>query len=157
MNTPQAIHIAHYFLQLAQNEEKSITHLKLQKLVYFAHAYHLAFTNGSPLIQERIEAWKFGPVVDSLYEEFKHFKSDSIKMEELSKEVETSYSDLIPLLQKIWSVFGSMSALALSDLSHEPGGPWSVTLGHQTDTPPQHASISDEEITRFYRAKLGLV
>jgi uncharacterized phage-associated protein len=40
---------------------------RLQKLVYYAQALHLA-TTGQPLFADPIEAWTNGPVVRSLYE-----------------------------------------------------------------------------------------
>lgn len=40
---------------------------RLQKLVYYAQAVHLA-TTGQALFVDRIEAWTNGPVVRSLYE-----------------------------------------------------------------------------------------
>jgi uncharacterized phage-associated protein len=40
---------------------------RLQKLVYYAQALHLA-TTGGPLFSDRIEAWTNGPVVPTLYQ-----------------------------------------------------------------------------------------
>jgi uncharacterized phage-associated protein len=39
---------------------------KLQKLVYYAQAWHLVW-EGKPLFQDKIEAWANGPVIRSLY------------------------------------------------------------------------------------------
>ena len=50
----------------------SLTPLKLQKLIYYAHGWHLAIRN-APLIDEVIEAWEYGPVVPNVYHEFKKF------------------------------------------------------------------------------------
>jgi uncharacterized phage-associated protein len=41
---------------------------KLQKLVYFTQAWHLAWT-GRPVFNEPFEAWPKGPVVRSVYRE----------------------------------------------------------------------------------------
>ena len=61
--------IANYFLDLARAQEKALTPLKIQKLVYFANGWHLAI-KGVPLINEQVEAWRFGPVIPSLYTHF---------------------------------------------------------------------------------------
>jgi uncharacterized phage-associated protein len=45
---------------------------RLQKLVYYAQALHVA-TTGEPLFADRIEAWTNGPVVPSLYQEHRGF------------------------------------------------------------------------------------
>lgn len=42
--------------------------VRLQKLVYFAQAWHLAWT-GRPIFEEDFEAWPKGPVVRSVYRE----------------------------------------------------------------------------------------
>jgi len=47
-----------------------MTHMKLQRLVYYSQAWHLAW-DGVPLFPERIEAWANGPVVPVLYEALK--------------------------------------------------------------------------------------
>src|SRR5690348_2726800 len=64
--------VANYFLDLASVDGESISPLKLQKLLYFGHGWHLAIT-GEPLLSERIRAWKYGPVVESIYYQFRRF------------------------------------------------------------------------------------
>ena len=44
--------------------------MKIIKLVYIAHGHYLA-KNDSPLFTEKVEAWDYGPVIPSLYHEFK--------------------------------------------------------------------------------------
>src|SRR5262245_24360842 len=43
-----------------------MTAMKLEKLVYYGQAWHLA-REGEPLFRESIEAWREGPVVPELY------------------------------------------------------------------------------------------
>ena len=59
--------IALYFLSLS-----SMTHKKLQKLCYYAQAWHLA-NYGTPLMSNRFEAWIHGPVSPDLYFEYKEW------------------------------------------------------------------------------------
>ena len=75
-----AFAVANYFLRLGRDSGEEITPLKIQKLVYIAHGYHLAFTasdnspNGLPLVDDEFaEAWQYGPVFPSLYHHFKRF------------------------------------------------------------------------------------
>jgi uncharacterized phage-associated protein len=51
--------------------------MKLQKLLFFTHADFLIRT-GRPLIKQEFEAWDYGPVIPSLYREFKKFKDQPI-------------------------------------------------------------------------------
>ena len=71
--------VANEFLQLQDKNPGSshIDPMKLQKLIYYAHSWSLA-VYGEPLIEEDIEAWSWGPVVRSVYLEFKDFGSKPI-------------------------------------------------------------------------------
>lgn len=79
----KAIDVAKYFLllnqRLSDNIKKEdsdnrfeitpdvITHLKMQKLVYYAQGIHLCYTN-KPLFDEEIQAWPHGPVAQNFIE-----------------------------------------------------------------------------------------
>src|SRR5271154_4906780 len=69
--------IATEFIQLANADGKKLTPMQLQKLVYFAYGWYLAIT-GERLIDERVEAWQWGPVIPSLYSAFREYGSDPI-------------------------------------------------------------------------------
>src|ERR1700722_8483585 len=69
--------IANEFIALASKAGSALSPLKLQKLVYFAHGWCLALT-GRPLISDRVQAWQYGPVIPSIYHEFKYVGNGSI-------------------------------------------------------------------------------
>jgi uncharacterized phage-associated protein len=119
--------IANYFLL-----KKPIDPMKLQKLVYYAHGWHLAFT-GRPLINETVEAWEFGPVVADLYHEFKHFGTAPIT--DLADDDWEAIKVPVPrdetvreLLDWIWKEYGKYSGVTLSNMTHKPGTPWEKTV-----------------------------
>lgn len=64
--------IVNWFLSQA-TEENRITHLALQKLLYFSQAWNYVF-NGEWLFKDDCEAWVHGAVYHSVYDEFKKFK-----------------------------------------------------------------------------------
>jgi uncharacterized phage-associated protein len=139
-NPPAAI--ANEFIKLAKESNRPISPMKLQKLVYFAHGWYLALA-GNPLINEPIQAWKFGPVIPSLYHSLKAYGNSPItghvrnEAETLFEEPEISSIDDGPnvkeneqvkeLVKRIWDLYGSFSAVQLSNLTHEPKSPWSTT------------------------------
>lgn len=47
-----------------------MTNLKLQKMLYYQQGFHLAYF-GTPLFDDEIEAWMYGPVVPSVYNHYK--------------------------------------------------------------------------------------
>ncbi|HWJ25663.1 MAG TPA: type II toxin-antitoxin system antitoxin SocA domain-containing protein, partial [Flavisolibacter sp.] len=66
------IAVANYFIKKANDEGIELTLMKLVKLVYIAHGWHLALKDNE-LIDEAVQAWKYGPVVPSVYQVFKRF------------------------------------------------------------------------------------
>ncbi|HHU17812.1 MAG TPA: DUF4065 domain-containing protein [Clostridiales bacterium] len=66
---------------------QSMTHKKLQKICYYAQAWHLAL-EGGPLFHERFEAWIHGPVCPELYDYYKIYGWTNIPMEkEIPKNI----------------------------------------------------------------------
>lgn len=79
MNTVQScFDIASYFIERANQTKSTINNLKLQKLVYYSQAWHLAI-HGIPLFKEDFQAWVHGPVVPELYQKYKGFGWQPIK------------------------------------------------------------------------------
>ncbi|MDQ3330433.1 MAG: DUF4065 domain-containing protein [Planctomycetota bacterium] len=121
--------IANFFLDLAADDPDGLSPMKLQKLVYFAHGWHLAIT-GKPLINEQIEAWKYGPVIQSLFHEFKEFGAERIDRcardwkGNVPKVAKNSGNHFVQaLLRKVWREYGKFSATKLSNMTHQPGTP----------------------------------
>lgn len=146
MKENKPLDIAAYIVELSQNTGEPVTNMKLQKLVYYTYAWYAA-EKGKPLFEEPIEAWKYGPVVASVYEAYKSFGADVIKapQEGDSKNLD---SFTISLIDDIFKVYGGKSAIELVELTHSEA-PWRDTFNpdHQ-DTP-----IPFETIMSFYKAR----
>jgi uncharacterized phage-associated protein len=70
MRIHKALDIAHKLLQLATNsDDELLTNLKLQKMLYYQQGFHLARFE-TPLFEEEMEAWMYGPVVPFVYNQF---------------------------------------------------------------------------------------
>jgi uncharacterized phage-associated protein len=122
--------VARYFLaQVDEDAGDSLTNLKLQKLVYYAQGFHLAFYDEA-LFPERIEGWTHGPVVPDLYHALKQFGSEPVK---LDWEVDPDkYSpEVLGLLDEVYSVYGQFSAVRLRNITHQEP-PWMETPNGET-------------------------
>lgn len=130
--------IANYFLNKAKEtgREKSMDPLKVLKLIYYAHGWHAGLT-GEKLIVEPVEAWMHGPVVSDIYDEFKKFGRQPITSPATYYDPDTgSYDkydlpvdeDTLSILERVWEVYGGMSGIKLSNISHEDGGPWQKAI-----------------------------
>ncbi|MBN2019424.1 MAG: SocA family protein [Sedimentisphaerales bacterium] len=139
--------IANYFLRKGFEANIPITHLKLQKLVYFAHGWHLAIYK-KPLIDEVIEAWPFGPVICSLYHIYKIYGKDPIDSLLPKKEANQSIDEITKaLLDKVWETYGRISSTDLANMTHTKDGPWYQTwIGRQR----KGAEIQDNIIMHYF-------
>ncbi|MBD8552367.1 Panacea domain-containing protein [Sphingomonas sp. CFBP 8764] len=109
-----------------------IDHMKLQKLLYFSNGWWLGLT-GAPLLDERPQVWRYGPVFRGVYNSFSRFGSRPIH--ELApgnpffggapeRVPAEQLAQIIPTMDWIWGEYGGKSAVQLSDETHAPGTPW---------------------------------
>lgn len=76
MNNYTAMDIANYIINYVNSGNKklcTLSHLKLQKLLYYVQATYLAKSDGDLIFINDIEKWQYGPVVREVYYEFKDF------------------------------------------------------------------------------------
>ena len=101
--------------------DDGMTNLRLQKLLYLAQGYSLA-TYDKPLFPEAIEAWKYGPVVPTVYSKYNKFNRGVIHDDPPDQGALTD--EEAELILDVLSVFGKYSTGYLVDLSHRPDAPW---------------------------------
>ena len=158
-----ALAVANYFL--SNYKDTGITPLKIQKLTYIAHGWHLALLDEPLVSDEFSEAWRYGPVFPSLYHAFKYrrnlpiielgteleFNDDGTfirKVPEIEKDDGTTKG----LLDRIWEVYGTWSGSQLSEFCHKPGTPWDKTW--KDNQGQKNANIDNDLIKKHYLEKL---
>lgn len=151
--------IANFMIDLAQSEGQALDPMKLQKLVYYAHGWYAGYS-GQPLINEQVEAWPYGPVIPSLYYEFKRFGSGAIcgKATEFvdgrPQEVpHPNDPNLRTFLQNIWKSYSRYTGVALSEMTHAQGSPWD--LARRSSQGIRGADISFEMIRSHFAAAVA--
>ena len=80
-----ALFVANYIIEYSNNMGDEMNNLKLQKLLYFINARFLVEENRS-LFEENFEKWKFGPVIPSVYHEYKSCGAFGISSENIVRE-----------------------------------------------------------------------
>lgn len=135
---------ANYFLQRGKDGDIPITLMKLLKLVFIAHGWVLAVLDDEFGVMdgEPVQAWKHGPVVPSLYYEFKRWHEMPIRdcwSEMTLSELDTGFiaqpifletseikNDvrLREILGFVWEAYKDFSAWGLSAVTHKEGTPW---------------------------------
>lgn len=167
--------IANFFIAHDGAAEAKLTPMKLQKLVYFSHGWHLATTD-LPLIEEPVQAWQYGPVIVSLYHALKAHQNTPVTnpiqtfdwVRENGKPVEplrisskvrtiSDHPDEMEfseaLLERMWKVYGHHSAIQLSKMTHEEGSPWDQVSKKFPGTLPQGLEIPNELIREYFAQK----
>lgn len=138
--------IANWFIGRAQRDNRTLTIMQLLKLVYISHGWHLEMYR-APLFANRIEAWKFGPVIPDIYNAFRKQGIEANRTVDASG-LPISTNDQ-GLLEQIYTGYGNMSAQRLSDLTHELGGPWDIS----TKKYGYFAPIANDVILPHYEMK----
>lgn len=69
--------IASYVSKLAIDKDRNITHLQLHKILYYLQAHWLV-TKNEVLFEDEIEKWRIGPVISSVFNEYKIFRANPI-------------------------------------------------------------------------------
>ena len=82
-----SVDVANLFLSWANRDGDLITNLKMQKLLYYAQAWHLVYFK-KPLFCDSIKAWSFGPIATDAYYAFKKFGYSPIQHKETGSEKE---------------------------------------------------------------------
>lgn len=118
-----SILVADQILWLRREIESTPMHMI--KLVYLSHGWMLGLTKRS-LINEAVEAWRYGPVVPSVYHRFKSFVGGRISVEvfDRSKQLDDDQRAIIEMVEDIYR---NCTAIELSSLTHQPGTPWDTT------------------------------
>ncbi len=147
----EALTIAKYFLFLANKENKEITNKKLQKLVYYAQAWHLVL-HDKPLFKEDIEAWVHGPAIRSLYAEYKGNGFGPISEKGIKSSIITKKSTK-EFLNEIWDIYGRYDAGYLELLSHSEK-PWLEARAGLDDYESSNNVISTNTMKEFYKSLL---
>jgi uncharacterized phage-associated protein len=150
----KALAVANYFLDLAASKGSVLDPMKLQKLIYYAHGWNLAI-HKKPLIDEPIQAWRYGPVIPSVYQQFKQYGAGPItsKAHRNYKEYEVDKSDeeTIVLLNRIWDVYGRYGGITLSNMTHSDDGPWAIAWKEHGGA--FEVTISNEAIAEYFVQK----
>ena len=141
--------IASAIIALSHENRKGITNLKLQKLLYYSQAWYLVLAE-EPLFAESIEAWVHGPVVASVFGEYKHFRWSEINEDGTA----SSIPDIDGHLRAVWEAYGNFSASELERLTHQET-PWLEARKGLAPDEPSRNIISLKTMREFYDSKLN--
>lgn len=146
------IQIANYFLS-KYGEDNELSQMKLQKLVYLAYGWWLAYKD-EPLMSQKPEVWQYGPVFQSLYSRLKPYGSSSIREPHtMPFEEEESVEGVVVenFLDWIWNRYKGYSASMLSDMTHKKDTPWQKIAEQHNYRVSPNLAMDDDLIKLHYK------
>jgi uncharacterized phage-associated protein len=147
---------ANYFIS-AFGTKSGIEHMKLQKLAYNSYGWWLVGFRDSPLLDEKPQVWKFGPVFNSLYHVLKPFGRRDIFMPQspgpfdIPPSIDDDDDSARQVLDWVWNRYGHLSGFALSDMTHRSGSSWRRTAKEHNFSVPFGLEIPDAYIAQEFQ------
>ncbi len=136
----KAIDIAKYFINELHPEP-----LKLQKLLYFAQGFSYAFYD-KELFNDDFEAWVHGPVIPSIYHEYKSYEYNPIDLNYNLKEFN---KDVIDLLEYVKKNYAKYDGKYLEEITHREE-PWLLSRTGLDPDERSDKTISKSNIAAYF-------
>lgn len=155
-----AISVANYLIEKAKDiRGKELTIVGLVKSVYFVHGFTLAIFD-KPAIDSRfdkVEAWKYGPIIPSVYHTFIHNGVGPITQKgiilDLDKdtgkfktvEPELKDDDVKAICEAVLKRYRNKSEDEIVEMTHKSATPWGITYEEGQNLP-----IDDKKTKVYY-------
>ena len=123
MTTISAVDTAKLILAKLKSDDEMAEYtsrLKLLKLLYYVQGYHLAMF-GTPIFDEKIEAWLHGPVVPEVWKWAINYGDEQMQSEALDKKQIDGlglHPQQIKLVEEVLEIYNKYSAYGLRDKTH---------------------------------------
>ena len=134
-----------------------LNQLKLQKLLFYVQAWHLAH-HGRPLVPARFQAWVHGPVSREVFDRFRGSKMlySPIVREDVRPGFNSEHA-LRPeeraIIDSVLEVYAPLSADQLEGLTHRED-PWMAARGERAPDERCEQEIDEGLMATYYRARL---
>jgi len=135
--------LANWFLS-----KEGMPHKKLQKLCYYAVAWHYTLYDSKLVSNDSFEAWVHGPVSPDLWHEYKHHGWDMIPKIENAPDFG---EDLNDFLEIVYNTYGDFSGHQLEALTHHEE-PWLDARGDLKEYEASNNLIDVEKMKAYYQS-----
>ena len=136
--------VAEWFLH-----RETFTHKQLQKLCYYAQAWHCALLN-EKLFSEEIQAWIHGPVCPVLYARYASYGWNPIK--KMYGESPKFSPKTLSVLKAVYNTYSKFTGEQLESLTHSEL-PWREARGNLKPYEPCENVIPCESMRKYYGQK----
>lgn len=146
--------LSNFYLALANTTGSFISNLKLQKLLYYAQAWHLAAFR-ERFFEGDFEAWIHGPVLPDIYLKFKNYGWKPIIEESLNENIVSAFKAKLndsqnELLAGVIEEYFGMSGYELERETYAEY-PWNKARSGLSPDEPSDIKILDEWMIDYYK------
>ena len=121
----KALEVAKYVVKLCLGHGRPVSNLQLQKILYLAHVFYIMKT-GEGLIEDSFEAWRLGPVIPDVYEEYSIYAGAPIIFCEEDEDMDID-PNKIEVVRNLIANLSAEKPWRLVELTHKKGGAWDKT------------------------------
>ena len=140
--------VANNLIKISNERGVPMSIMRVLKLAYMTHGWALAIFD-EPLVNDYVQAWRYGPVIPSIYYSFRPHGIYDLNPIPLVQESDFD-DDTDKLIAVVYALYEDLSANQLSALTHIKGGPW-----HTKYEPGKRSIIiPNEMIAEHFRDKL---
>ena len=149
--------LSDFVIANCNNLNFDISNKKLQKLMYYCQAWHLALSN-KELISDDFEAWIHGAVLRPLYCEYEYYGFQCINLE--GDKVSKTLNDFInkvpfesyDIIMKVLNKYVKYSADELEEMNHSEY-PWIYARNGKKKEEKSTNKITKDVIREYYAAR----
>jgi len=146
-----------YIILKVTSSDESLSNLKLQKLMYYAQAWYLAFYN-KPLSPSNFQAWIHGPVNREIYNRFAGAKTlySEIGPPDIKSDLNfmAFSNEILQHIDHILDSYAKFSGAQLEEMTHREA-PWVNARSGYTSAQRCEVEIKNEDMAAFYGDRLG--
>lgn len=136
--------VANWFLN-----QESMSHKKLEKLLYLAYSYTLVILN-QKLFDDEFYAYVHGPIVKAIYNQYQDYGLSEIGKINIKPKFDTDTEDV---LQQVWQVYGKYDGLELESIVRQTI-PWQKARRGISNLDGRGYKISQQDITNYFSTKI---
>lgn len=154
--------IANLWILLCNENETTISPLKLQKLLYYTQAWHWVYFDNEDIFTDLPQAWVNGPVYPNIYERFKTIGIYD-QLTKSNTNIGVSLTDCVTninldtdqqqFFNALYKHYGLMSNDKLVFLTHSEA-PWCNARAGLSPFEPSQNIIQKEQIESYYSNRL---
>lgn len=146
-----AANVTSYLVKKCIDEGNPLTNKRLQKLLYYIQAWHLAI-NSEPIFDDKIEAWIHGPAIRSIYETYKSFVANPINsVLNIGEKLEDK---TILFIDKIVKAYSAYDTATLEYMTHAEA-PWQNARKGLESNESSNNEITQESMRTYYAKRLS--